>query len=123
MEEVNKSDKDTKLLTYKILMEKFNGKYDELAPKQKIILKEYINSIDNAPRLKEFYTTTVTSIKKELKELNKNTKNKVTKIKINEIVSLIKVPTKTTKLKDNDLVDLLQYCDLVNELETANGKS
>ena len=42
-------------------------------------------------------------------------------IKINEIISLIKVPTKTTKLKDSDLVDLLQYCDLVNELENANG--
>ena len=27
------------------------------------------------------------------------------------------------ELKDNDLVDLLQYCDLVNELETANGKN
>ena len=39
MEEVNKSDKDTKFLTYKILMEKFNGKYDDLASKQKLILK------------------------------------------------------------------------------------
>jgi hypothetical protein len=24
-------------------------------------------------------------------------------------------------LTDNDLVDLLQYCDLINELETVNG--
>ncbi len=121
MEEVNKSDKDVKLLTYKILMEKFNGKYDNLVSKQKQILKEYINSIDNAPRLKEFYTNKVNEIKGELQELNKNTKSKVTKIKINEIVSLIKVPSKNYKLKDKDLVDLLQYCDLVDELETANG--
>lgn len=121
MEEVNKSDKDTKLLTYKILMEKFNGKYNDLADKQKLILKEYINSIDNASRLKEFYTDTVQEIIENLKTLNKKTKNKSTKIKINEIVSLIKVPAKNSKLKDKDLVDLLQYCDLVNELETANG--
>jgi len=123
MDEINKSDKDTKLLTYKILMEKFNGKYDSLANKQKLILKEYVNSIDNAPRLKEFYTTSIIDIKNELRELNKKTKNKVTKIKINEVLSLIKVPTKITKLKDDDLVDLLQYCDLINELETANGKN
>ena len=121
MEEVNKSDKDTKLLTYKILMEKFNGKYDNLAKKQKLILKEYINSIDNAPRLKKFYTDKIHEIKTELIGLNKNTKNKVTKIKIAEVVSLIKVPSKNYKLKDKDLVDLLQYCDLVDELETANG--
>lgn len=121
MEEINKSDKDTKLLTYKILMEKFNGKYNDLADKQKSILKEYINSIDNAPRLKEFYTDTVQEIIEDLKTLNKKTRNKSTKIKITEIVSLIKVPAKNSKLKDKDLVDLLQYCDLVNELETANG--
>ena len=121
MEEVNKSDKDTKLLTYKILMEKFNGKYNDLAVKQKLILKEYINAIDNAPRLKEFYTNKINEIKTELIDLNKSTKNKVTKIKIAEVVSLIKVPSKNYKLKDKDLVDLLQYCDLVDELETANG--
>jgi len=121
MDEVNKSDKDIQLLTYKILMEKFNGKYDNLVNKQKQILKEYINSIDNAPRLKTFFTDKIVEIKNELGELNKNTKSKVTKIKINEIVSLIKVPSKNYKLKDKDLVDLLQYCDLIDELETANG--
>jgi len=102
-------------------MEKFNEKYGDLATKQKLILKEYINAIDNAPRLKEFYTDKINEIKSELKELNKNTKSEVTKIKINEIVSLIKVPSKNYKLRDKDLVDLLQYCDLVDELETANG--
>jgi hypothetical protein len=121
MEEINKSDKDIKLLTYKILMEKFNEKYGNLVTKQKLVLKEYVNSIDNAPRLKEFYIDKINEIKGELKKINKNTKNEVTKIKINEIVSLIKVPSKNYKLRDKDLVDLLQYCDLVDELETANG--
>ena len=96
MEEI--TDKDTKLLTYKILMEKFNDKYGNLALKQKLILKEYVNSIDNAPRLKEFYVDKINEIKGELKELNKKTKNEVTKIKINEVISLIKVPSKNYKL-------------------------
>ena len=102
MEEVNKCDKDTKLLTYKILMDKFNGKYDDLATNQKLILKEYINSIDNAPRLKEFYAGKINEIRENLKDLNN-------------------VPPKNYKLKDKDLVDLLQYCDLLEELEIANG--
>ena len=44
-----------------------------------------------------------------------------TKIKINEIINIIQVPAKNTKITDNDLVDLLQYYDLINELETVNG--
>jgi hypothetical protein len=121
MEEINKADKDVKLLTYKIMMEKFNGKYENLSDNQKSILKEYINSIDNTARLKEFYIEKTKEIKNNLKALNEKTDNKVTKIKIDEIVSMIKVPLKTTKLRNSDLVDLLQYCDLVNELESVNG--
>ena len=120
MEEINKADKDVKLLTYKIMMEKFNGKYENLSDNQKSILKEYINSIDNTARLKEFYIEKTKEIKNNLKALNEKTDNKVTKIKIDEVVSMIKVPSKTTKLRNSDLVDLLQYCDLVNELEIAN---
>jgi hypothetical protein len=121
MEEFEKADKDVRFLTYKMILESFNSKYDDLHPKQKIILKEYITSVDNTSRLKEFYTNKVNEIKEELTSLNKKTKNQVTKIKINEIISLVTPPAKNAKITDNDLVDLLQYYDLINELETVNG--
>jgi hypothetical protein len=121
LEEIENADRDVKFLTYKILMEKFNNKYDDLNINQKLILKEYINSVDNTPRLKEFYTNKINEIKTELKTLNKKTQNPVTKIKIDEIISVINPPAKNAKITDNDLVDLLQYCDLINELETVNG--
>jgi hypothetical protein len=121
LEEIEKSDKDVKFLAYKILMEKFNDKYNDLSLNQKLILKEYINSVDNTPRLKEFYTNKINEIKTELKNINKKTKNPVTQIKINEIISVINPPAKNAKITDNDLVDLLQYCDLINELEAVNG--
>jgi hypothetical protein len=121
LEEIEKSDKDVKFLAYKILMEKFNDKYNDLNLNQKLILKEYINSVDNTPRLKEFYTNKINEIKTELKNINKKTKNPVTQIKINEIISVIQPPAKNAKITDNDLVDLLQYCDLINELEAVNG--
>jgi hypothetical protein len=119
--ELDSSDRDVKFLAYKIVMEKFNDKYDGLSPNQKIILKEYINSVDNTSRLKEFYTDKINEIKVELKKLNNKTNNPVTKIKINEIISVINPPAKNAKITDNDLVDLLQYCDLINELEAVNG--
>jgi hypothetical protein len=120
MEEIEKSDKDVRFLTYRIVLEKFNEKYDSLNNNQKLVLKEYINSVDNTPRLKEFYSDKINEIKNRLSSLNKKTKNKTTQIKINEIINVIQTPTKNAKITDNDLVDLLQYYDLINELETVN---
>ena len=121
MDEFSKADKDVRFIAYKMLLESFNTKYDDLHQNQKLILKEFITSVDNTPRLKEFYTNKVIEIKEELTSLNIKTKNEVTKIKINEIISMITPPAKNSKVTDNDLVDLLQYYDLINELETVNG--
>jgi hypothetical protein len=120
MDEFNKSDKDVRFLAYKMVLENFNVKYDTLHQNQKLILKEYITSVDNTSRLREFYTNKINEIKEELLTLNNKTKNKVTKIKINEIISIIAPPAKNAKITDNDLVDLLQYYDLINELKTVN---
>jgi len=120
LNEFKKEDKDIRSLTYRILLEKFNGKYDELNDSQKEILKELLYSIDNKPRLKEFYLSKTTQLKEELQTLNKNVTDKVTKIKVNEIISLITPLSKNPKITDNHLVNLLQYCDLVKELELAN---
>jgi hypothetical protein len=121
LEEFKNSDKDTRTLAYRIILEKFNGKYKNLNNHQKSILKELLNSIDNSPKLKEFYITKSSEIKNELTKLNNITKDQVTKIKINEVISLIKPLSKNAKVTDNDLIDLLQYCDLVNELGITNA--
>jgi hypothetical protein len=120
MDEFNNVDKDVRLIAYKMLLESFNTKYDALHGKQKEILKEYITSIDNTSRLKEFYTSKINEIKETLTSLNAKTKNEVTKIKIDEIITIIKLPAKNAKINDDNLVDLLQYYDLINELETVN---
>jgi hypothetical protein len=120
MDEFNNVDKDVRLIAYKMLLESFNTKYDTLHSKQKEILKEYITSIDNTSRLKEFYTNKINEIKETLTLLNSNTKNEVTKIKIDEIINIITLPAKNAKINDDNLVDLLQYYDLINELETVN---
>ena len=62
---LKKEDKDIRSLTYRISLEKFNGKYDELNGNQKEILKELLYSIDNKPRLKEFYLSKTSQLKKK----------------------------------------------------------
>ena len=120
LEEFKNYDKDLKTLTYKVLLEKFNGKYDTFHPEQKLILKELITSIDNTPRLKEFYNTKVGEIKTTLTELTTRVKDKTIQIKINEVVKILPVIGKTSKIKDDDLINLLQYYDLIEELETTH---
>tara|TARA_R110000751_G_scaffold44122_1_gene101224 strand:- start:2658 stop:3521 length:864 start_codon:yes stop_codon:yes gene_type:complete len=121
LNEFKNEDKDIRILTYRILLEKFNGKYDDLNVDQKEILKELIYSIDNKPRLKEFYLKKTSILKKELQTLNKQVTDKVTKIKVNEVITLISPNSKNPKITDEHLVNLLQYCDLVKELETDVG--
>ena len=120
-EELSKQDKDTRILTYKILLEKFNNKYADFSNDKKNILKEYINIVDNPVKLKEFYNTKVNEIKTKLSKLNKNTKNKVTKIKIDETLNLLTELDKNAKVNNDHVVNLLQYCDLFEELKLANG--
>ena len=39
---------------------------------------------------------------------------------INEVIKILPVMGKTSKIKDNDLINLLQYYDLIEELETTH---
>jgi hypothetical protein len=121
LEELDAGGKDLRILTYRILMEKFNDKYENLNNDQKEVLRELIYSIDNKPKLKEFYIKKSKEVVKNLKTLNKSVKDEVIKIKINEVISLIPLKIKQNNIADEDLINLLQYCDLAKELEVANG--
>jgi len=103
------------------MLEKFNGKYADLNDNQKIVLKEFINSVDSTPKLKEFYNIKVGEIKFQLTELNKKVTNKAIQIKINEIQNLITPLSKISKIGNNDLINLLQYYELIDELIKVNG--
>ena len=121
LREFQSYDKDTRMLTYRILMEKFNGKYDGLHSSQKEVLRQYVNSVDSTPVLKEFYNTEVSKIHTQLNELNANVTDKAVQIKINEVSSLIEVLDKTAKVTSDNIVNILQYLGLVEELKIAHG--
>jgi hypothetical protein len=114
-------DKDLRILTYKVMLEKFNGKYSTLNDNQKMVLKEFINSVDSTPKLREFYNTKVEEIKEELNKLSKKVSEKVIQIKLNEVTNLLTPLGKTSNVGNDDLVNLLQYYELLEELTKANG--
>ena len=102
-------------------MENFNDKYSSLNTRQKYILKEFIESVDNTPSLKEFYNKEVNFIKEEITKQLKVVSSEVIKIKLNEVNSLIKELNKRTVINSKHLVDLLQYHSLLEELKKSNG--
>jgi len=117
IEEYSKFDKDLKLLTFKILLEKFNDKYKNLLPEQKYILKEFITSVNSSKRLHSLVNEELTKIHTELISLKETIEDSVVKIKLEEVLKLIKPLSSKEKVNDNHLVTLMQYYELVNEIK------
>jgi len=121
MTEFQSYDKDLRILTYKVLLEKFNGKYASLNDNQKLVLKEFINSVDSTPKLKTFYNTKIQEIKSELTKMTEKVTDKVVKIKLNEVNNMLLPLGKLANVGNDDLVNLLQYYALLEELVKTNG--
>ena len=119
IEDYGKYDKDLKMLTFKILLEKFNSKYKNLLPEQKNILKEFITSVNSNKRLFTLVNNEFSKIKTKIKKLVENVNDEVIKIKLTEVIKNIKPLKKTEKVNDSHLVNLMQYYDLINELKSV----
>lgn len=109
--------KDIRILTYRMLIEKFNDKYSVFSSQQKLILKEYINNINNSVKLKEVVNNHFNYLKLTLNSYISNIQDPVIKIKLNESVKLIKPIQKNESPKEEHLINLLQYYELLNEVK------
>ena len=121
IENFSKQDKDTRLITYKVLLEKFNNKYKSLGENQKILLKEYVNSISNSPALKTYINNEIKKVKTNLTKYSQKVEDKAVSIKLNETKSMIKSLCKKSSVNDNNVINLLNYYELINELKNIHG--
>lgn len=116
IEEYSKYDKDLKLLTFKILLEKFNNKYDTLLPEQKNILREFIVSVNSSTRLRNVVNEELVKIKKEITTLQELVLDDILRIKLQEVIKSISPIEKTKRVADDHLVNIMQYYELIQEL-------
>ena len=112
--EYSKQPKEVRLLAYKFLVDSFNSKYSSLSESQQLILKNYIENIDNSGKLRKFVVSEVARLKRELKSIK--LKDKVTQIKLNETINLIRELTKHKVVNENQILALLRYNQLLEEL-------
>ena len=121
MEDFMKEDKEVRLLAYKMLVDKFNDKYESLSEIQKSILKQYINSIADTKSLTIYLNKRINEVKTELNNLSKSVPDKVLKIKLQEVLKLVKPLDENKSIKDETIVGILQCYDLIEEIKRANG--
>lgn len=123
VEMYKQQDKDIRLLTYKILVETFNKKYTNLDIKQKEVLREYINNITNTTKFKEYFLNEMGNTIKELSLLNVKINDKITSIKLNETISVLKAQKLGKTVSDNQVSILLLSQELLKEIKSkVDGK-
>ena len=115
--DLKKEDKEIQLLSYKMLVDSFNKKYNNLNDKQKGLLKEYINSFTNSDNLKNHVVTEVKSLIKEFKGISSKINDKVTKIKLTETINQLSKIGNSQKIKDNHITSLIMCYELEKELK------
>jgi hypothetical protein len=119
VEQFVNQDKDTRLLSYKILVDKFNTKYKNLDNNQKNLLEQYINNVSNKKTLAEYINVKSTKLYSDLKKLNKKVDDKVVKIKLSEVIKHIKPLTSIQSIRDKHVLNMMRYYDLYKELKNV----
>ena len=117
LEEYSKTDHNTRTLIYKLLVKKFNDKYNnELNDRQKNLLREYVNEVTMTPKLKEYVNEQSMIVRNELKDLLPEIKDKTTQIKVKQVAEIIKPISKKRSVNDDDILNLFNYYQLVDEI-------
>jgi hypothetical protein len=117
LETFEQQDKDVRLLTYKLLIDKFNSKYSQaLSESQKQLLNKYITNVNDTEALREYVQKIIPRIKKQLAESAKQIDDKVTKIKVEKLSEMLCNVESIKKLKESHILNLMRYMDLVDEL-------
>jgi hypothetical protein len=119
MEEFTNMDKGSRILAYRMLLEKFNSKYATLSDHQKLILKEFINNISNTTKLRDFVNKNFTIINEQITKIIPTVADKTTQIKLAEVITLLHPLDKTQNVKDENIISLLQYYQLIEELKAV----
>lgn len=115
VEEFSNYDKDLRLLTFKILLEKFNEKYADLLPEQKAVLTKVI-ALGNSRKLTEFVNEEFNKLSIELKTLTAKVPKGIERIKLLEAAKMLAPIPTGEKASDNHLVRILQSYELLQEL-------
>jgi hypothetical protein len=110
--------KDIRLLTYKLLVDKFNTKYSStLDESQKQLLNKYITNVNDTVALREYVEKIIPKIKSDLSIQANQISDKATKIKVKKLSEMLCTVENMKAIKESHVLSLLRYFDLIKELK------
>ena len=121
LERFESQPKDVRLLTYKLLVDKFNSKYAGLTESQKQLLNKYITNVNDTTMLREYIQKIIPTIKKQLAEQSKLVDDKVVKIKVEKLSEMLCNVENLKTIKESHVLSLLRYFDLIRELKDLHS--
>jgi len=121
LESYTKQPEDMRILSYNLLIEKFNKKYGILSESQKDLLNKFITSVNDNETFKHYVRDIIPVIKSDLKEHSLKTTDKVTKIKVQKLSEMLCSVENKKTLKETHVLSLLRYMDLINELKQVHS--
>ena len=117
LESFESQPKEMRLLTYKLLVDKFNEKYSGLDESQKRLLNKYITHVNDTATLRDYVQKIIPQIKKQLAESAKTIDDRVVKIKVEKLSEMLCNVENLKTIKESHILSLLRYFDLIRELK------
>jgi hypothetical protein len=117
VEAFKKQPEEVRLLTYKLMIDKFNDKYSVLDESQKRLLNKYITNVNDTAALKEYVEVEIPTIKKQLSEQAKQITDPATRIKVQKLSEMLCTVENMKTIKESHILSLLRYFDLIKELK------
>jgi hypothetical protein len=116
-ESLMKEDPIIRRLASKIVIDRFNEKYAGLNSKQKELLREYVNSVNNSPDLLNKIKLEIPVLQSELNSLSKSVTSKVVKIKLHEVAEMLNTLNDVKIIQDKHVLTMLRYYELINQIK------
>lgn len=113
---------EIKKLALKLIIEKFNNKYQFLNQKQKVLVSKFINENTSLQPFKDYVYLEVRNIQKTLNQISKKLTDPVLKIKLTEVNNLTDQILTSNRIKDEHISSIIKYYELIEHFQGKHDK-
>jgi hypothetical protein len=113
---ISNEPKEVRLLSQKLLVEKFNNKYSDLNENQRVLLREYISNVSNTNNFKSFIQSEAVHLKSVFQKNISKIKDVALKIKLTEVITLLDEYNDVKKIEETHVSAILRYYSLIEDL-------
>ena len=116
---LREQEEDLRLLTYRLILEKFNKKYKKLNENQKNLLREFLNKGTDTSHILQLAKNEAKSLSNSIDKKMEYVQNKVQRIKLTEIRNQLNNFESLKYIKNNHLTALMIGYELDSQLNNS----